>query len=94
MWYNKYKHIKAVRDMEALGLQRFFPEQLEIKDIVICGQMQKCAVPWTLMGLTCKMTAAYDYFNRLTKQYVTPLESCSPEQKQLRKNIKKYIYIS
>ncbi|SEL48592.1 Transposase, partial [Ruminococcus albus] len=49
------------------------------------------------MGLTCKRTAAYDYFNRIIKLYnieLTPLESCTPEQKQLRKNIRKYVYIS
>ena len=49
------------------------------------------------MGLTCGKTAAYDYFNRAAQQYgieLTPLESCSPEQKQLSKNIQKYVYIS
>ena len=49
------------------------------------------------MGLTCKRTAAYDYFNRIIKLYnieLTPLERCTPEQKQLRKNIQKYVYIS
>lgn len=48
-------------------------------------------------GLTCKRTAAYDYFNRIVKLYnieLTPLESCTPEQKQLRKNIRKYVYVS
>ena len=43
------------------------------------------------------MKRSYDYFKRTAKQYeieLTPLESCSPEQKQLRKNIQKYVYIS
>ena len=49
------------------------------------------------IGLTCGKTAAYDYFNLVAKHYnieLTPLESCSPKQKQLRKSIQKYIYIS
>lgn len=49
------------------------------------------------MGLTCKRTAAYDYFNRIIKLYhieLTPLENCTPEQKQLRKNIRKHVYVS
>lgn len=36
------------------------------------------------MRLTCKRTAAYDYFNRIVKLYnieLTPLESCTPEQR-------------
>ena len=42
------------------------------------------------IGLTCGKTAAYDYFNLVAKHCnieLTPLESCSPEQKQLRKSI-------
>ena len=49
------------------------------------------------IGLTCGKTAAYEYFNLVAKRYnieLTPLESCSSEQKQLRKKIQKYIYIS
>ena len=49
------------------------------------------------IGLTCGKTAAYDYFNLVAKRYnieLTPLESCSTEQKELRKKIQKYIYIS
>ena len=49
------------------------------------------------IGLTCGKTAAYDYFNLVAKRYdieLIPLESCSPKQKQLRKNIQKHIYIS
>lgn len=49
------------------------------------------------MGMSCKRTAAYDYFNRIVKLYnieLTPLESCTPKQKQLRKNIRKYVYVS
>jgi len=48
-------------------------------------------------GLTCGRTAAYEYFNRVAKQYhieLTPLEGCTPKQKQLRKDIKKYVCIS
>ena len=49
------------------------------------------------IGLNCGKTAAYDYFNLVAKRYnieLTPLESCSSEQKELRKKIQKYIYIS
>ena len=49
------------------------------------------------IGLTCGKTAAYDYFNLVAKRYdieLIPLESCSPKQKRLRKNIQKHIYIS
>ena len=49
------------------------------------------------MGMSCKKTAAYDYFNRIVKLYnieLTPLESCTPKQKQLRNNIRKYVYVS
>lgn len=49
------------------------------------------------IGLKCGKTAAYDYFNKIARLYnieLTPLESCTQEQKQKRKNIKNYIYIS
>lgn len=49
------------------------------------------------IGLNCGKTAAYDYFNLVAKRYnieLAPLESCSSEQKELRKKIQKYIYIS
>ena len=49
------------------------------------------------IGLTCRETAAYDYFNLVAKQYnieLTPSESCSPKQKELRKSIQKNLYIS
>ncbi len=49
------------------------------------------------MGLICGKTAAYDYFNQIAKIYnieLTPLEDCSPEQKQIRKNIGKSIHLS
>lgn len=48
-------------------------------------------------GLSCGRTAAYDYFNRIADLYgieLTPFESCTEEQKQKRKSIKKYVYIS
>lgn len=43
------------------------------------------------IGLNCGKTAAYDYFNLVAKRYnieLTPLESCSSEQKELRKKFK------
>ena len=49
------------------------------------------------LGLTCGKTAAYDYFNRIAELYgieLTPLESCTEEQKVLRKKIKKFVYVS
>ena len=49
------------------------------------------------MGLICGKTAAYDYFNQVAKIYnieLTPLEDCSPKQKQMRKHIRKYVYVS
>ena len=49
------------------------------------------------MGLICGKTAAYDYFNQIANIYnieLTPLEDCSSEQKQIRKNIGKNIHLS
>ena len=50
-----------------------------------------------IKGLSCGRTAAYDYFNRVAMMYnieITPLESCTSEQKALRNSINKYIYVS
>ena len=49
------------------------------------------------MGLICGKTAAYDYFNQIAEICgieLVPLEDCSPKQKQIRKNIMKYIHLS
>ena len=48
-------------------------------------------------GLKCGNTAAYDYMNKLAAHYgieLIPMRNCSPEQKEKRKEISKYTYVS
>ena len=48
-------------------------------------------------GLICGNTAAYDYMNKLAAFYgieLIPMQSCSPEQREKRKEILKYCYVS